>query len=250
MPRRFLQGWLFIALALTSSVQARELHVAGTHFAHVFELASNGEYVGLGADLIREISKRTGHSVRFAIYPWARAQALVERGEADILVGPYKTLEREARFAFSDRAFYQDRMLFYVRAGTRTQWNGDYETLRSRRIAAVHGWAYGAKFDRLRGIMQMGNAQTLENGLMMLVHDRVEMLATNQRNTEDLLPQLELAGKVHAIQPPIDVKDGYFAFPKSPQYDNLRAKFNAVFNSMVDSGELARLARKHDVHIP
>ncbi|HYD60129.1 MAG TPA: transporter substrate-binding domain-containing protein [Noviherbaspirillum sp.] len=250
MGRRFLQVWLFISFALATAAQARELRVAGTHFARVFELAPNGEYTGLGADLIREIARRTGDTVRFAIYPWVRAQALVERGEADILIGPYKTPEREARFAFSDRAFYQDRMLFYVRTGAQMRWDGDYDTLRGRQIAAVHGWVYGAMFDRLRDTIQMQNVQTLENGLMMLVHGRIEMLATNQRNTEDLLLRLDLTGKVQPILPPIAVQDGYFAFPKSPQYGSLRATFNEVFNSMVNSGELARLARKHDVHIP
>lgn len=250
MVIRLLRGWFFIFLALAAAVQARELRVAGTHFAHVFELAPNGEFVGLGADLIREYGKRTGDTVRFAIYPWVRAQALVERGEADILVGPYKTPEREARFAFSERAFYQDRMLFYVRSGTDIRWEGDYALLRNRRIAAVHGWVYGAMFDRLRSATQMENAQTLEIGLLMLLHDRVDMLATNQRNTEDLLPRLDMAGKVHPIFPPIDAQGGYFAFPKGPQYDSLRTRFNGIFNSMVRSGELARLARKHDVQIP
>jgi polar amino acid transport system substrate-binding protein len=250
MGRRFLRGCFLILLALGTTVQARELRVVGTHFARVFEQAPNGEFTGLGADLIREISKRTGDTVRFAIYPWVRAQALVERGEADILIGPYKSPEREARFAFSNHAFYRDRMLFYVRIGTQMQWSGDYEALRGRRIAVVHGWAYGAIFDRFRDVIQAQTAQTLENGLMMLVHDRVEMLATNHRNTEDLLPRLNLTDKVQPILPPIAVQDGYFAFPKAPQHESLRAEFNDVFDSMVNSGELARLARKHDVRTP
>ena len=41
-----------------------------------------------------------------------RAQAMVEAGLADILVGPYRTPERERRFAFAARPFYRDHMVF------------------------------------------------------------------------------------------------------------------------------------------
>jgi len=229
---------------------AGEVRAVGTHFARVFELSETGEFIGLAADLLREYGRRSGDTVRFAIYPWARAQALVERGEADILIGPYKTPERELRFAFSDRAFYQDRMLFYVRTGVRSAWNGNYATLRGKRVAIVHGWAYGIAFEEARPMMQIERAQTLENGLLMLVHDRVELLATNFRNTDALLPRMELIGKVVPIAPHIDVQNGYFGFPKGPQHEAMRQRFNEVFNAMVASGELARIAKRHYVDIP
>lgn len=251
MRLNLARGLLLTSLMLmTMMSHARELRVAGTHFARIFEVAANGEYVGLGPDLLREISRKSGDTVRFSIYPWVRAQALVELGEADILIGPYKTPERELRFAFSDRAFYRDRMLFYVRTETMTPWDGNYASLHNKRVAVVRGWAYGHSFDHARNMMQIENVQKLESGLLMLLHDRVELLATNYRNTEELLPRMDMTGKIHSILPLIDVQDGYFAFPKTPEYDGLRAKFNEIFNGMVTRGELARLARKHNVHLP
>jgi polar amino acid transport system substrate-binding protein len=251
MGSHLVRGLLAVGCALvTLGSVARELRVAGTHFARVFELNPAGEFVGLGPDLLREICRRSGDTVQFAMYPWVRAQALVEQGEADILVGPYKTPEREARFAFSDRAFYQDRMLFYVRAGTNVQWDGSFGQLRGKRIGTVRGWAYGNGFDQARSSMQIENVPTLESGLLMLIHERIELLATNYRNTEGILPRLEMTGKVRPILPVIDVQNGYFAFPKSQEHDGLRSRFNEIFNSMVVSGELARIARRHDVHVP
>jgi polar amino acid transport system substrate-binding protein len=251
MGSGFTRALLVIGLGLVTLVSsARELRVAGTHFARVFEQSPSGEFTGIGPDLLREICRRTGDTVQFAIYPWVRAQALVEQGQADILVGPYKTPERELRFAFSERAFYQDRMLFYVRADASLQWDGNYGQLHGRRVGIVRGWVYGSAFNQASNTMQIESVPTLESGLLMLVHDRIEMLATNHRNTESILPRMELLGKVRPILPVIDVQNGYFAFPKTREYDTLRGRFNEIFNSMVTSGELARLARKHDVHVP
>lgn len=227
-----------------------ELRVVGTHFARIYEHAAPDQYVGLGPDLVREVCKRIGATARFEIYPWARAQAMVEYGEADILVGPYKNPERELRFAFSEQPFYQDRMLLYRRTDKAFVWNGDYSSLRNKRIAAVHGWAYGASFDQARNALQVSNAPTLEIGLQMLLHERVELLATNERNTEALLPGMSMTGKVASLPQVLDIQNGYFAFPRTSRHDALRARFNAEFNSMVTRGELAEIARKHGVNVP
>jgi polar amino acid transport system substrate-binding protein len=240
-----------VLLALCSpTVDARELLVVGTHFPRIFERTPEGAYVGLGADVVRQVAKQSGDTARFEIYPWARAQAMVEQGIADVLVGPYKTPDRELRFPFSERAFYQDRMQFFVKKGSALSWDGDYTSLRGKRIAAINGWAYGALFDQARTKLFVSNAATVENGLNMLTHDHVDMLATNWRNTEAAVRALNMVGKVVPVERVIDVQDGYFAFSKKTENEGLRQRFNYAFNSMIERGELARLARKLDVNIP
>ncbi|HEY1149465.1 MAG TPA: transporter substrate-binding domain-containing protein, partial [Pseudoduganella sp.] len=73
---------------------ARELVVIGSHFERVYERGQEDEIVGLGPEIVRIIAGRLGHKVRFELYPWARAQAMLVQGKADILVGPYKNMER------------------------------------------------------------------------------------------------------------------------------------------------------------
>ncbi|HYD81957.1 MAG TPA: transporter substrate-binding domain-containing protein [Paucimonas sp.] len=239
-----------IIVPACGSAAAGELLIVGAHFARVFERTTSGEYVGLGPDIMRAVAQRTGDRVRFEIYPWARAQALVEQGLADVLVGPYKTAEREARFAFAARPFYQDEMVFYVRSADHPAWDGNYALLRTNRVAAVNGWVYGSAFDRAREELRVGNAGTLENGLLMLVYERIDLFATNRRNTEAAIDVLQMRGAVKPITPIIDTQQGYFAFPKRSSHDELRQRFNRAFNDMIDKGELASLARKHGVIIP
>ncbi|MEH6459985.1 substrate-binding periplasmic protein [Chitinimonas sp. JJ19] len=237
-----------ILLAGALPASARELLVVGTQFGRLFEQVPSGEFEGLAVTLVREFARASGHTVRFDIYPWARAQMVVQTGKADMLIGPYKTPEREQLFAFSDKAFYRDEMVFYARAGSSTRWDGDYAQLRGLRIAAIRGWAYGAGFEAARAQVDMTN--NLQSGILMLSEKRVDLLATNRRNTEALLATMASPPDIQAISPIIEVQDGYFAFPKSAEAASLRAEFNVFFNNLIRKGELARLARQHGVTIP
>jgi polar amino acid transport system substrate-binding protein len=249
--RQIIHGLLGLALLLCAiSATARELIVAGTQFGRVFEQASNGKFTGLAVDLLEEYARTAGDTVRFELVPWPRAQMMVQTGLADILIGPYKTPERELVFAFSDKPFYRDEMVFYARAEGDAGWDGNYAHLKERRIAAIRGWAYGDQFDRMQRELKVDITDSLENGIRMLSNRHVDLLATNRRNTEALLPSMILPRAISPILPIIDTHDGYFAFPKRPGFEALRVEFDKVFDEMVSKGVLAKLALKHGVSVP
>ncbi|MES2150702.1 MAG: transporter substrate-binding domain-containing protein [Pseudomonadota bacterium] len=222
----------------------------GAEFSKVFERTPSGEFVGLGVDVIRALAAQTKDTVRFEIYPWPRAQAMVELGQADILIGPYKTPEREERFSFLDRPFYQDRMVFFARSGNPIAWTGNFDSLKGIHIAAVSGWVYGSAFDHARRQLRVSNAPKPENGVLMLVHGHVDLLAANRRNIEPVLAALRLTNSVTELAPIVDVQNGYLAFPRKVLFDAMRLRYNQAFNELVERGELTRLGRKHDVQVP
>lgn len=238
------------ALLCCLPAAARDLLVIGTHFERVYERGQEGEIVGLGPEIVRLVAQRLGHRAIFELYPWARAQALVAQGKADILVGPYKTFERQQLMAFSKQPFYQDQMVFYVRKGTMQDWNGDFAALADQRIAIVNGWAYGAGFDKARPQLRLDIVNSVDSGLKMLAAQHVQMFASNRRNTEPVLGRLGMSGQLAMLPRVIEVQDGYFAFPKRPANDALRKEFDAEFQRLVDSGELKRLGLRHEVNVP
>lgn len=229
---------------------ARDLLVIGTHFERVYERGQEGEIVGLGPEIVRIIAERLGHHAIFELYPWARAQALVAQGKADILVGPYKTFERQQLMAFSRLPFYQDQMVFYVRKGTMDDWNGDYASLSEQHIAIVNGWTYGAAFDKARPQLRLDVVNSVDSGLKMLAAQHAQMFASNRRNTEPVLGRLGLSGQLSMLPRVIEVEDGYFAFAKRSASEALRKEFDAELQRMVDSGELKRLGLRHEVTVP
>lgn len=247
--RSTLLAGLLLLLCCTP-LQARDWLVVGAAFPQVFELGESGQFTGLAPAILRQLESDLQGHLRFEIYPWARAQRMVEQGQADILIGPYRTAEREQRFAFSAEPFYQDRIVFYARRQSGLSWNGDFASLRAHRIAVIRGWIYGSRFEVARTGMQLDVVESVPNGLRMLMVGRIELLATNQRNTRPHLAALQLGEQLIQLEPPIDRQQGYFAFPRDVAHVALREQFDRSFRRMVSSGELARLAGQLSVEIP
>ncbi|MTV40467.1 substrate-binding periplasmic protein [Duganella radicis] len=250
--RKTISLLLSVILGASAPQQSHaEQRVAvGASFSHIFEQGANGQWQGLGVDVLRTLAARAGDTILFQLYPWPRAQAMVERAQADILIGPYKSPERMARFSFLDHGFYRDRMVFYARRDAELPWRGELAALKSRRIATVRGWHYGAQFDLVRPQLDVSEVPQLENGLQMLAMGRVDLLATNERNSTGLIDGLHLAESLTALCPDIAQLDGYLAFPRDPKFSAVRDRYNALFNEMVRSGELARLGARNGVLVP
>lgn len=115
--RKYAAAAIF-ALLCGLPAAARDLLVIGTHFERVYERGQEGEIVGLGPEVVRLIAQRLGHRAIFELYPWARAQALVAQGKADILVGPYKTFERQQLMSFSSSRSTRTRWCFTSAKGS------------------------------------------------------------------------------------------------------------------------------------
>ncbi|APW41851.1 hypothetical protein RS694_04365 [Rhodoferax saidenbachensis] len=232
------------------ALQAKEVLVVGTTFARIFEQTEQGEFVGLGVELVRTIARQQGLSIKFGIYPWARAQDMVANGGADVLVGPYKTPAREQRFLFADQPFYQDNMVFYKLAGSKAGWDGSYESLKGKRLVAVLGWAYGQPFDQERVNLGVTNAHTVESGLSMLLNDRMDFFVANERNTTAGMAALGKQENFAVVAPIIGTEVGYFAFTKDADHETLRQAFNAGMSKLIASGEYAVMARRYSISMP
>ena len=238
------------ALALALPARGGELlRVAGAPFARVYERDDSG-FSGMGPEIVRALCAQLGIKHSFAMYPWRRAQAMVMSGQADLLVGPYKTPERQETIAFSERAFYQDDLLFYSRAESAFAWGGNLRALRGKRIVVVNGWSLGEQFDLARKELDVSVSNSVESALSLLALGRVDLFATNRRNTEPLIATLGLGGRLATLDGVISTQAGYFGFPRLPEHDANRQRFDRAFNAYVDAGELRRLGRRLQVQIP
>jgi polar amino acid transport system substrate-binding protein len=249
LRRCLFAGLLCVVASLP--VQARELLVVGTHFPRLFYVQGAGAAVqGLGVDILELAAARAGHKLHFELLPWARAQAMVQAGQADILVGPYRTPERELKFVFSQLAFYEDALVFYGRKSQSPAWNGRFADLRVYSIGVVHGWAYGDVFEQARPSLKISSALDVESGLRMLLLGRIDLLASNERNT---LPVLEAQGWVDTlvrVGPPLGQLRGYFAYPRTREGEALRDQLDRHLAALRSAGALRELGERWGVKIP
>ncbi|MGQ3053602.1 MAG: substrate-binding periplasmic protein [Roseateles sp.] len=240
-------GWM-AGLGLAPPARATPLRAVGSQFARIFEGSEGQAPKGLAVDLLGQLF---GDSLRCEWLPWSRAQLMVEQGEADILIGPYRTPEREGRMLFSVRSFYSDAMVWYARRGEEARWSGEFGTLAQTPVAAVRGWAYGSRFERMKTSMnQLTWVQSVDAGLLMLTKRRVELFAANDRNCQPVLQRLNLTDAVARCSPPLDVLHGHMAFARSATGEELSRRYDRAFEQWLRTGSATELYRRWGVERP
>ena len=240
-------GWM-AGLGLARQAHATPLRAVGSQFARIFEGSEGQAPKGLAVDLLGMLF---GDNVRCEWLPWPRAQLMLEQGEADILIGPYRTPEREARMLFSVRSFYSDAMVWYARRGEEARWTGEFGELAQAPVAAVRGWAYGSRFERMKtGMNQLTWVQSVDAGLQMLMKRRIELFAANDRNCQPVLQRLGLADAVARCSPPLDVLHGHMAFARSAGGEALSQRYDQAVEQWLRTGSATELYRRWGVERP
>ena len=230
--------------------------IVGTTFAKLFEAAASsggaaeGKPQGLAVDLLDAILVPAGYQPRYALYPWLRAQSMIERGPAQILIGPYRTPERERQMRFSRQAFYEDSLVFYARRREEGLWWGDFHALRSLRIGSVQGWVYGEGFEQARAALDVTPVRDLNTALRMLQARRLDLIAANQRNSEPVIQELGLRDQVALCVPPFAQLRGHFAFSTDAAGAAWQALIDAGMQRLRQSGELQQMAARRGVNLP
>lgn len=246
-------GWVagLCVVVMASGAMAQEVLAVGTSFPRLFMPVPGNPPEGLAVELLQAVAQQRGWQLRFEHYPWPRAQAMVEHGQAQILIGPYRTPEREQRFVFAPSAFYEDRLVFYGGPAPRPHWQGDYRALAGLEIAQVAGWAYGEAFEQARPLLRLTTVRDVETGLRMLRTGRVALLATNERNTQPVLATLGLLQQLGPVEgPAIGQLRGHFACSRQPPGPALCETLELALQQLRRTGEWPRLNQKWGVGLP
>lgn len=141
-------------------------------------------------------------------------------------------------------------MVFYARKNNALHWDGNYASLTKFKVGAINGWAYGAQFESMRASIKPEIVLTLANGLNMLNAGRVDLLASNMRNTEAMARSMGLSQDFVIVDPVMDTQDGYLAYCKNAMCEQLRQKYDDAFEKLKDSGDLLKIARQYNVRTP
>ena len=238
---------VILSFIISSTAVAETYLFVGTTFPSILEQKQDGDFYGLGYDIANKIVHRLGHDLKIEIYPFKRALKMIERGEADVLIGPYKSAEREKFMNYTKYAFYRDPMVFYVKEDNFFKWDNEFSSLKGLHIGLTRGWSYGAKFDQYKENLRIETTNTVKANFQKLLADRIDLLVSHPRSASKLIDELKIKDKVKMILPPLIVNKGYYGFSRKRTLDGFLIQFDLEFEKMIESGEILELSRKYNL---
>jgi len=241
--------FLFMILIFPLTASAETYLFVGSNFPVLSEETTDGKIHGISVNIAESIAKKLGHRIIFQLYPWKRAQYMVKNGDADVLMAPYKTPEREKWLDYSEEYFFEDRSFFYVRPDSEIVWNGDFSSLQGQKIGMVLGWSVGTAFEKARDSLLIDYAPNIDSCFKKLIFKRIDMLPTQEREANAVFARLGLSDKDKPviIYPEIDVNYDYFGFSKQKNLLKFKKEFDRELRQMKENGELSELLKKYNI---
>ncbi|TBW48236.1 transporter substrate-binding domain-containing protein [Marinobacter halodurans] len=238
--RPFLLASLLL-LALPSLADTQRV-VVGVNNAPPYRIVDGNRFGGLYIDIFNEIGRQLHWDIVYKEAPFRRVLWMMENGQADFMLGPLKTDERDAYMDFVVQAFPAERRLFFFRDPENRITS--YDDLQGRTIGVLRGSSYFPRFDSDDTLNKV-TATRYENLMRMLEQRHVDVviapelvgLYTVEHFDIDVgVSPYTVEGKASWIaisrQSPLvlqadAVRDAMAQLSKTPRYHNLIRKYRA-----------------------
>lgn len=166
MRRTILVLLMPLALFAVRTVQANpnlqappdRVVVVGNH-APPYRIISHEGFSGIYFDTMKEIAERIGVEAVFMEAPFQRALALMKTGQADIMLGPNRTEEREAYMVYTRAVFPAEDKGFFLAPGKPDI--ARYEDLFHKTVCVHLGKSIDPRFDTDPGILKRDSVSQL-----------------------------------------------------------------------------------------
>ena len=167
-------------------------------------------YSGVYIDFMKELAARIGIPIGFKDVPFKRALVLMERGDADFMLGPNRRPEREAYMVYLDVDLTRANKVFYVKKDAPDI--AGYDDLAEKRIAVLRGSIYFDRFDK------DATLRKIEFG------DYVTALRVVQGGRVDAVIMPELLGDHLILDHDFDLEKGSYVVEGRPSFITISRK--------------------------
>lgn len=140
-----------------------------------------GQIVGTCAEVARQAFAAAGLRLKLDyVGPWARCQALVERGEVDVNICAFDNARRREHSVIVEPAMGRNEAAIFVRRGSPLRFE-QWEDLSGLRVGMVHGVSLGTAFDDfLQRHTQLDRALSETLNMRKLAAGRLDAVATGR----------------------------------------------------------------------
>jgi polar amino acid transport system substrate-binding protein len=200
---------------------------------------------GVATEIAQAAFATQGYDVKLSFQPWQRAIDGVRDGEFDMLLGTWKTPEREAFLQFSE-PYAVNEMKFIKRKGDTFQYNG-LDSLSGKVVGIVRGYGYGDDFMKASNFKRE-EAATLMPSLLKLASQRIDLTLEDELVARSLMSKEhpELLESVEFVSPPLSsnalhVSSGL----KNPKHEAIIAAFNKGLATIKANGQLDAILKSN-----
>lgn len=205
-----------------------------------FRVFGAGAPSGLYFELLNEAARCLGWNVRYTEVPSARALKMMEQGEADLMLGPLRTPERERFLSYSRTVLPAEDKAFYTLAGAAPLRRLD--ELYGRSIGVHRGKRYGASFDA-DSRLQRQELNDYRVALEMVQRGRLDVAVLPERQGDLLVRSLGLMLVKQPLRLPGEPP--YVVFSRVSPWLARQAELERAFQAMHDDGTWRRIAESY-----
>ncbi|MEQ8354936.1 MAG: transporter substrate-binding domain-containing protein [Kiloniellaceae bacterium] len=227
------------ALSLvTGSVTAGEaLHLTTEEYAP-FNYRNDGDIVGLGADQVKEIMRRSGVAYDMTLMAWSRAIGLAREKPMTCVFTTAHTVDRDAEFKWVEPLLVERTLL--IRAAGSGVDPADLEAATAYRTGTQTG-DYTVELLRNAGFPSIDLARDLDLTLKKLLSGRVDLMAVS----ESFFRRKQLEGvPVEEVAVLYEQVFSIACSLKTP--DAIVARLQKALTAMIDDGSQAEILDRHN----
>lgn len=200
------------------------------------------ETSGVFIDLVRECARRQGIEVRILVFPARRALVSFRSGQVDgLLPATEQVLHgRDEIPYYRTVSFVEKKDYIFSLQSRDTAPYRSLEDLRGKVVGLSAGAPFPAEKLQNNDIRAQITGTTLQN-LRMLTAGRIDGYIADQRTVLPLLAKEGVDNIVYDAGAPVHRQEGFLAFRRTPQGEDLAARFSAGFAGMIRDGSFARI---------
>ncbi len=205
----------------------------------------DGNIEGVYPAIIKELANELNIRVELRSYPLKRCEAMMEQGEADLMIGLKDTPLRKQYIEFLHTPYrLSSAKVFYVRTGERNRLKS-YNALYKLRVGTELGTKYFHEFDEDKKIIKE-YVKNEEQNFYKLIARRIDVLIIPEDRGEFLVSTLNIRDKVEKASYRFpDGSPRYIGISKKSSHVKDIKRFNTAMSKIVNSGELENLYMKH-----
>lgn len=238
--------YIMMLLFLKTAAAAEPVNIAIEIWPpfRIIDKEHSDRFKGIDVDLMNEICSRLDLEASFHRLPWARCLEFIKNGDADMITGLARTIEREEYIQYIKPSYYTVSNAFYVQKG-KSKLIKSYDDLYHFRIGYSINSAYFEPFNSDVSLKKTG-VSTERQLILMLVHGHIDTIVGTDCNVAYDLAQMGLSGSVEQTEyKPETANKLYIGISKKSKFLKQYEIFEAAMEDIVKTGELSRITKKY-----